>query len=197
MKVITLPHLYKSCHWASLWILLDQRGSSSPLEEPGYVSDFWEEWISGFWFTTSSSVELILSKEVGFAELTLGKTFSAESWGRSECGKHAKCLSATESSQPSQNQILACGGLASKNSTTSTIWSYLLLPPNCSNKTSPGSQSQTGNALPVEERFSKLNMRSWGVALVVVHGRERIECKTFCKMSCQVLTGNCCDSKAN
>ena len=176
----TLPHFYKSSHWTGLQILLDWRGSSSPLEEPGYVSDFWEECISGFWFTTSSSVKLISGEEVRFAELTSGKMFSAESWGRSERGKRAKCLNATESSQPLQNWILACVWLASRSSTTSMIWSYLLLPPNCFNKTSPG-----------KERLSKMNMHSWGVGLMVVHSRERIECRT----SYQVLTGNRWDSK--
>ena len=60
-------------------------------------------------------------------------------------------------------------------------------------KMGPGVPSHEGTELPEDDLRGKPRKRSWGVSFVVVHIRERIECNTSGRASCQCFTGRFLD----
>ena len=60
-----------------------------------------------------------------------------------------------------------------------------------------GEDIQEGTEVSRVERRLNVKNRSWGVVLVAVHSKERMECNTLIKTTCHFDKGQFQDFKAN
>ena len=111
--------------------------------------------------------------------------------------KGATSRNETMTSRPFCNLTRAWVGEAWMSSTSSTRKLFLLVRTWRFNKIGPGEDSQDGTDVPRVKRQLNVKNRSWGVVLVAVHSKERMECNTSIKTTSHFDKGQFRDFKAN